>query len=101
MDEIVKTAKSLWAGEMPLRPAFWIYGFAGVLIIKWVMRALAAGGYAASPLYPAASALAAAYSVFAVVAVWKSAARHEGSAAWAWAARVGVIVWTSTIFWGP
>lgn len=101
MDEVLKTAKSLWAGETPLRPAFWIYGFTGVLLFKWTMRALMASDYAETALYPALVALAVAYSVFAAIAVWKSAARFEGDAGWAWAARVGVIVWPSTIFWGP
>lgn len=101
MDKIAETAKALWGGEAPLRPAFWIYGFAGVLLFKWAMRLLSASDYAGGPLYPALAALAAAYSVFAAIAVWRSAARFEGDPRWAWAARAGVIAWPSTIFWGP
>ena len=41
VDEITETIQELWAGEVPLRPAFWIYGFAVVLGFKWAMRAMA------------------------------------------------------------
>ena len=101
VDEITETIQELWAGEVPLRPAFWIYGFAVVLGFKWAMRAMAAYGYLNQPVYLAVGAMAIVYSVFAAVSVWRSAAKFEGNRALAYAARVGVIVWPTSIFWGP
>ncbi len=101
MEELFKTAKELWNGEAPLRPTFWIYGFAVVLAFKWAMRAMAAAGYAATPIYVIIGAIAAAYSAFVAVSVWRSAAKFEGNKLWAHAARVGVITWPLSIYWGP
>ena len=101
MEKVLQTAKILWAGKMPLRPAFWIYGFTGGLLFKWAMRVLAASDFASSPLYSAMGILAVIYSGFAAIVVWKSASRFEGDAGWAWAARMAVVVWPTTIFWGP
>ena len=80
---------------------FWICGFAGALLFKWAMRGLAAGDYAGGKLCFIVGALAAAYSVFAAISAWRSAPKFEEDPCWAWAARVFVIVWPSSIFWGP
>ena len=101
VDDFLKTAGALWRGEMPLRPVFWIYGFGVVLIFKWSVRALADTGYSQNPIYFATAAAAVVYSVFVVIAVWRSAARFEGDKFWAYAARASIVLWPMTIFWGP
>jgi hypothetical protein len=101
VDDFLKTAGMLWRGEMPLRPVFWIYGFAVVLVFKWSVRALSDTGWSQNPIYFVTVAAAAAYSVFIVIAVWRSAARFEGEKFWAYAARAVIVLWPPTIFWGP
>lgn len=93
--------RDLWAGEVPLKPAFWMYAFAGVLGIKWVMRWAGKYGYSEGPVYLTLGGLAILYSAFAVVAVWRSASKFDGGKGWAYAARIAVILWPITIFWGP
>ncbi len=101
VEKELKTVRELWAGEVPLKPAFWIYAFGVVLGFKWVMRWAWKYGYTEGPVFLALSALAIAYSVFAAVAVWRSAAKFTGEKAWAIAARIAAILWPLTIFWGP
>jgi hypothetical protein len=101
VEKELKIVRELWAGEVPLKPAFWIYAFAVELGFKWVMRWAGKYGYSEGPVYLALSALAIAYSVFAGVAVWRSASRFEGGKGWAAAARIAAILWPLTIFWGP
>jgi hypothetical protein len=97
----VKTAKELWAGDVPLCPAFWIYGFTVELMFKWAMRWLYSSGHAGDSVFVFVGGLAVVYSAFAMVAIWRSASRFEGHGGWAWAARIGAIVWPMGIFWGP
>ncbi len=101
VDDFLKTAGALWRGEKPLRQVFWIYGFAVVLLFKWSVRALEDTGYSQNPIYFATAAAAVVYSVFVVIAVWRSAWRFEGEKFWAYAARAAVVLWPMTIFWGP
>lgn len=101
METLANTARDLWHGKVPLKAAFWMYAFAGVLGFKWVIRGAAMYGYTDGPAYRALSILAIAYSIFAAVSVWRSASGFSGRAAWANAARVASIVWPLTIFWGP
>lgn len=101
VDEITETIQELWAGEMPLRPVFWIYGFAVLLGFKWAMLGMAAYGYLNRPVYLAVGAMAIVYSVFAAVSVWRSAANFEGNRVLAHAARVGVILMPAYVFWVP
>ncbi len=101
MEKELKTIRDLWAGKVPLKPTFWIYAFAVELGFKWVMRWAGKYGYTEGPVFLALSALAIAYSIFAAVAVWRSAAGFEGGRAWAAAARIAAILWPLTIFWGP
>ena len=101
MENALKTARDLCAGEMPLKPAFWIYAFAVELGFKWVIRAAVSYGYSEGPAYIALGVLAVVYSIFAAVAVWRSAVRFTGNKSWAIAARVAAIIWPFTIFWGP
>lgn len=101
MDDFLKAAKELWRGGMPLRQVFWIYGFGVVLLFKWSVRALSDTGWSQNPIYFAAVAAAVVYSVFIVIAVWRSALRFEGEKFWAYAARAAIVLWPPTIFWGP
>lgn len=101
MNNVAKSARALWTGEVPLKSAFWMYAFAGVLGFKWVMRTVEKYGYSEGPVYLTLSVLAIAYSAFVAVAVWQSAARFTGGKGWAISARIAVIFWPLTIFWGP
>ncbi len=100
-EDMVKTARQLWAGEVPLCPAFWFYGFTVELIFKWAMRWLHASGHTGDFAFVLVGGLAVVYSAFATVAIWRSASKFEGQEAWAWAARTGAIIWPMGIFWGP
>ncbi|MEE9239966.1 MAG: hypothetical protein V3U53_02120 [bacterium] len=101
VENALKTARELWAGEVPLKFVFWVYAFAGVVGFKWVMRTVEKYGYSEDPVYLALAALAVLYSAFAAVAVWKSASNFTGGKAWAYAARAAAILWPFSIFWGP
>jgi len=101
VDKITKTIRELWSGDVPLCPAFWIFGFTVVLGFKWVMRAMTAYGYSGHQSYLVVGAMSVLYAAFATVSVWRSASKFKGNKALAFVARLGVIVWPSSIFWGP
>ena len=86
----------LWRGEIGLAGAFWRYAIVYGLIANLAATTLAftviASGGPAS-LAMAIFLLPLPYNVFAVIAVWRSAARHQGDRRWADAARVAVILW--------
>jgi hypothetical protein len=96
----VETLRSLWAGKMPLRTAFWeyavFYGF--VLNLLTTIASLALIAFDA----PAAIAvtvhfLALPYNLFVLFAVWRSAARYDGPPHWANAARMAVTIWAVVV----
>ncbi|WP_265519810.1 hypothetical protein [Nitratireductor luteus] len=88
--------RALWAGQLPLRRAFWeyalIYGTLASLLATGSALALFAAGA------PAAAALAVhflplPYLLVAVVGVHRSAARYTGPPIWARLAEVAVVLW--------
>ena len=86
----------LWAGEIPLGQAFWRYavivGFFVNLVTSALLLALLA--HDAGLAWIALSfALPIPYNVFAVVAVWRSAARYQGPASRAELARIASVIW--------
>ena len=100
-EKLMNAIHALMLGEVSLKFVFWVYGFAGVLAFKWPMRVIEKYGYHETPIYLGVSVLAVVYSAFIVVAVWRSASQFNGNKGWAYAARVIVILWSLSIFWGP
>ena len=85
------TIKSLWAGEVPLREAFWTYAVAYGLILNMstsalflVVAAMGANAWVLVPVF----LLPVPYNFFMIVAVWRSAGRYQGSKDWADLARI-------------
>ena len=88
--------KQLWAGEIPLGQAFWRYAVVVGLLVNLVTSALllALLAHDASLAWVALSfVLPIPYNVFAVVAVWRSAARYQGPETRAELARIVSVVW--------
>jgi hypothetical protein len=90
--------RQLWNGELPLAHVFWnytiIYGsFANLLTTAGALAAITLGwpGWLAVLIF----FLPAPYNVLMVVAVWRSAARYQGNAIWAHAARIAAVVWAA------
>lgn len=92
----VETLRKLWAGRMPLPRAFWefavFYGF-----VLNLVTTVATFGLLALKVPEAVAMtvffLPLPYNLFVLVAVWRSAARYQGPAHWANAARVAVTLW--------
>ncbi len=88
----------LWNGRVPLARVFWDYA-----VIYGSFANLAATGAALAMIvlgWPALLAVAVhflpvPYNILMIVAVWRSAARHEGAAVWAALARGGILVWAA------
>jgi hypothetical protein len=101
VEKVIDSVRALLSGDVSLKYTFWVYGFAGVLAFKWPMRTIEKYGYDGTLIYLGLSAMAIAYFAFVVIAVWRSASRYSGNKGWAYTARVAVILWPLSIFWGP
>ncbi len=92
----IKPVKCLWAGELPLRQAFWQYAVGYGLLINLVTSlaflALLIND-ANIALVALAFALPIPYNFVMVVAVWRSADRYSGPKTWADLARIGIVIW--------
>ena len=92
----IKLVKCLWAGELPLRQAFWQYAVGYGLLINLVtsMAFLALLTNDANiALVALAFALPIPYNFVVAVAVWRSADRYSGPKTWADLASVGTVIW--------
>ncbi len=93
---MTKLVKHLWAGEAPLRQAFWQYAVGYGLLLNIItplaFLALIARD-ANTALIVLVFALPVPYNVFVAVAVWRSANRYPGSETWADLARIGTVIW--------
>jgi hypothetical protein len=88
--------KRLWAGDLPLRQAFWDYAVFWGLLLNLATHAVFFAlllNNANSALVALAFALPIPYNLLAVVAVWRSAGRYSGSKKWADLARVATVFW--------
>ena len=93
---MMELVKRLWAGDLPLRRAFWDYAvFYGLLVnlVTDVAFFSLLMNDANLVLVALAFAIPIPYNVLVVVAVWRSAARYLGPKKWAELARVGIVVW--------
>jgi hypothetical protein len=93
---VAKLVKHLWAGEVPLRQAFWQYavGYGLLLNLITTLAFLALiTRDANTALIVLAFALPVPYNVLITVAVWRSADRYPGSKTWADLARIGAVIW--------
>ncbi len=92
--------RRLWAGEESLARSFWefsvAYGLALNILATIASMSVAAAGY---PIWVAVGVFLtpAPYALFALVAVWRSAARHPGNKLWADLARPISEVWTALV----
>jgi len=78
----------LWRGQVPLATTYWGYGVVGNIGCAVLL-------VGASEMLPPLAALlvgivVVAYSVLTLVAIWRSAGRYAGSAAWSTLARISV-----------
>lgn len=88
--------KRLWAGDVPLRQAFWDYAVFWGLLLNLATHAVFFAlllNDANSVLVALAFALPIPYNILVIVAVWRSAGRYAGSKKWADLARVTTIFW--------
>ena len=94
--KMIKLVKTLWAGEFPLRQAFWQfavgYGLLINLVTSLAFLALLIND-ANIALVALAFALPIPYNFVMVVAVWRSADRYSGPKTWADLARIGIVIW--------
>ncbi len=92
----IKLVKCLWAGEVPLRQAFWQYAVGYGLLINLVTSLaflVLLTNDENIALVALAFALPIPYNVVMAVAVWRSANRYAGSETWADLARIGTVIW--------
>lgn len=71
----------LWAGELPLREAFWSWAVAGGLIVNIVTTLVFLALVSLDQLVAAlivGYGCSVPYNIVAVVGVWRAADRHEG-----------------------
>jgi hypothetical protein len=92
--------RRLWAGEESLARSFWefsvAYGLALNILATIASMSVAAAGYSGWVAL-GVFLLPAPYALFALVAVWRSAARHPGSKLWADLARPASVAWTALV----
>ncbi len=90
--------KRLWMGEVPLATTYWGWGVGlnillAILIVVLAILARVVRGVALfMPLYVAYYYFKIAYTVFIMIAIWRSAGRYTGPRTWAVLARVAVIL---------
>jgi hypothetical protein len=100
---MIKTAKALWSGTIPLPVAFWRYAVAWGLIINiitsigTVVTALAdAPAWLLVPVH----LLPTPFNLLVIVAVWRSAGHYEGERKYADLARIvtlaGMLILSAT-----
>lgn len=92
----METLRKLWAGRMPLPRAFWEFAVFYGFVLNLVTTVATFGLLALDVTEAVAMAvffLPLPYNLFVLVAVWRSAARYQGPAHWANAARVAVTLW--------
>jgi hypothetical protein len=86
---------ALWAGDLPLAEAFWVYAVSIGLTVNvttsLLFLALIAADRPLAALF-VGYVCSVPYNVVAVVGVWRSAARHEGPRAHAELARIVTLV---------
>jgi hypothetical protein len=87
--------RALWAGEVPLGEAFWVYavsiGLTLNVITSLLFLALVAADRPLAALF-AGYVCAVPYNVVTAVGVWRSAARHQGNRLHAELARLITLV---------
>lgn len=96
MRRLIRLAKALWTGEVPLGRAFWEYAMVWGSLAN-LLTSVAYFALLATPLHPALAllmfALPIPYNVFVAVAVWRSADRYAGPRSRADLARLAVVLW--------
>ena len=84
---------ALWRGDIPLAKTGWIYGALGlglpIAALLYVASLHLPKIYAPITIGLSSSVLA--YSAFIAVAVWRSAGKYRGRAAWRWLAKGSVL----------
>jgi hypothetical protein len=79
---------SLWRGDVPLRLTYWVCGvLTNILWLALIAVAVAANVQALVLLLVTLKLV---YSVFVMVAIWRSAGRYAGNRIWADLARVSI-----------
>ena len=91
----MRKLRSLWLGELPLGEVFWTWAIGIGLLVNLTTSALFLALISADRPWSAlfvGYALSVPYNILAGVGVWRSAARYEGSAFHAEAARMATLV---------
>jgi len=87
--------RALWAGNLPLSEAFWVYavsiGLTVNVVTSLLFLALITADRPLAALF-VGYACSVPYNVVAVVGVWRAAARHQGERAFAELAKVVTLV---------
>jgi hypothetical protein len=92
----IQRLKELWRGQLPLAVAFWHYAIYYGLIVNLATTTLAVILLlleAPIVLVVIVHVLSVPYSIAAMVGVWRSANRCDGSNRFAHFARIGVLAW--------
>ncbi len=93
---MMRLIKQLWAGEIPLGQAFWLYNVVYGLLLNLVTLALFLALLVRDAnivLVALAFALPIPYNLLMIVAVWRSADRYQGPKSWAELARIAALIW--------
>ena len=89
---------ALWAGNVPLAVAFWLYGIAYGSVVNLVASLMALGLVVAGlPAWLATVMFLAPvpYNALALVGVWRSAGRWRGAPTLRSAARIAIVAWAA------
>lgn len=91
----MRKLRSLWLGELPLGEAFWTWAIGVGLAVNVTTSALFLAMISADRPWSAlvlGYGLSVPYDIVAAVGVWRSAARYDGPAGHADAARFAVVI---------
>lgn len=83
--EAEKRVRVLWAGEVPLFHAFWVYGFAVVVGLSIIAAPF---GLLGSLI----RLIAMGWSLFMIKPIWLAADKYQGPQHWAIAAKIAVVL---------
>ena len=96
----MRNLKALWLGELPLGRAFWVFAIAYGTIANIVATIAAIGAAAAGlpdTLVVGIFLTPLPYILLAVLGVFRSANRYEGSPEWRYLAKIAVAIWAAAM----
>ncbi len=81
MNSIQATIKNLWNGNVPLVYTFWLYYFAGVVVLRLFSSAIG----------PAVVVIIVAWTGFMILPIWRSSDKYKGKPLFAILAKLSAV----------